>query len=131
MWLLLIAFVLLASCDETRIAANPSADTYRIESFSLRIGDKVETIRVAPVSDAFFAQARMQPSVGRLFLPTEFGGASGRVAVISHALWQRKLGADPSWIGRIIQLNGQDFTIVGIMPANFAFPPDVEAWIPN
>ena len=48
------------------------------------------------------------------------------VALISHDLWQRKFGSDPSVVGRQVTLSGQSFTITGVMPPGFAFPRGAE-----
>src|SRR5262245_14641311 len=49
---------------------------------------------------------------------------------MSHALWQRAFGANPNLIGQTLILNSRRFTVVGIMPAGFQFPPEAELWIP-
>jgi len=48
---------------------------------------------------------------------------AARVAVLSHGLWTRAFGRDPGIVGRTIQLDGQGYTVVGVMPENFSFPP--------
>jgi putative ABC transport system permease protein len=61
------------------------------------------------------------PELGRGFVPDdEKRGA--RVVLISHGLWESELGADPSVLGRSINLSGELFTIIGVMPASFRFP---------
>jgi hypothetical protein len=52
--------------------------------------------------------------------------------VVSHAFWQGQLGGDPAAIGRAIRLGGEAYTVVGVMPRDFAFPsPEVAVWIPE
>jgi hypothetical protein len=128
MRVLVALFVLLCSCKERGPTAIPSPGTYRTESLTLRIGDAVEQIPSASVTNTFFSEAQIEPLVGRLFTPDDY--ARPGVAVISARLWKRRFGGDPAVIGRTIQLNGQDCTIVGILPETFGFPPDVEIWIP-
>jgi predicted permease len=49
--------------------------------------------------------------------------------VVSEGLWRRRYGADPAILGRTIRMNGQPYTVVGVMPSSFRFPrPDVELW---
>ena len=120
----------LSACRMPNTYPDPSAGTYRTESFSLRLGDQAITVSSASVRDTFFTEANVQPFLGRLFLPTEYGAAAQRVAVISQACWKGRFGADPSLIGRVIQLDGIDCTIVGILPQDFAFPPGVDLWVP-
>ena len=51
-----------------------------------------------------------------------------RIAVISDRLWRTRYGADPSVVGRVLQLDDTPYTVVGIMPAGFHFPDDVDVW---
>src|SRR5690606_20784987 len=55
-----------------------------------------------------------------------------RVAVISHGLWQRELGGDREVLGRTLVLNGEPYSIVGVLPQGFSFPfmPFREIWMP-
>jgi putative ABC transport system permease protein len=72
-----------------------------------------------------------QPLLGRGFTAAETArGGEHRVAVLSHALWWRRFGADPRIVGRTLRLDGVPLRIVGVMPAGFAAPPGVELWVP-
>ena len=71
------------------------------------------------------------PELGRLPTPEEGALRGPSVVLLSHDLWASPFGADPSILGRLIDLNGTRREVIGIMPASFDFPtPDVEAWIP-
>ena len=84
----------------------------------------------AAVSSTVSTVLGMRPSLGRFFLPSEdLDGRPGAVVVISHALWQRRFGGDPGAVGRVIRLDGQPYTIVGVMSSETAFPPG-DLWIP-
>lgn len=73
---------------------------------------------------------RVRPALGRLFTEEE-QRADARVAILSHALWQRRFGGDPGLIGRKIQLNGEPFEVIGIMPPEYRYPgDDFELWTP-
>ena len=50
--------------------------------------------------------------------------------MLSHGLWQRRFGGDPSIVGRPITLSGKPVTVIGVMPAGFSFPADAEFWRP-
>ena len=68
----------------------------------------------------FFDVLGVQPDLGRFFLPDEEVGKSGAaVAVISHGLWQRRFGGDPTVVGRTVEVSRHPFTIVGVTPASF------------
>lgn len=69
------------------------------------------------------------PALGRSFAPDD--GVEGGVALLSHAFWTSRYGADPGVPGRRVVLNGRPYTVVGVMPAGFDFPSDeVEIWLP-
>lgn len=79
----------------------------------------------------FFSVTGSQPIAGRLFTADEEQPGHNQVAILSHRLWQSRFGLDPAVIGRSIVLNGQDCTVVGVMPPNFDFPAsDVDVWQP-
>ncbi len=60
---------------------------------------------------------RITPALGRTFLPDEDQLGKHQVAIISHALWESQFGSDPGIINRVVQLDGQPHTIVGVLPA--------------
>jgi predicted permease len=71
------------------------------------------------VSGTYFPGLRVTPAIGRLIGPADDGAASEPVVVLSHGLWSRQFGLDPSVIGRSINLNGRPFTVVGVAPKDF------------
>jgi putative ABC transport system permease protein len=79
-----------------------------------------------------FAVLRAGALVGRVFSPEEGTPGADRVAVLSQAFWQRHYGGSSSAIGQTIQLDAQPYTVVGVMPASFDFPPSahVDVWTP-
>ena len=79
----------------------------------------------------FFQVMGTEPLIGRVFTPDEFQPGQSQVAVLSYRLWQSRFGASPDIIGKLVLLNGQNCTIVGIMPLSFTFPSnDVDVWQP-
>jgi predicted permease len=89
-----------------------------------------ERLRAAAVSAGFFGALGAQLPLGRAFTETEVSTAE-RVAVISHALWNRRLGADRDVVGRQILLNGNPYAVVGVLPPRFDFPAQSDVWIPT
>jgi putative ABC transport system permease protein len=84
----------------------------------------------ARVSGDFFAVMGVNPILGRSLLPADDHEGLHHVVVLSHRLWTSRFGADSSIVGRIATLNGMDYTVVGIMPAGFGFPYEVDLWSP-
>lgn len=118
----------LAGCWSAGPAPNPPAGSYRAHDFDVRVGGTIERVKGAAISDAFFAAGKIRPLLGRTILPDENG--SMRVAVISYRFWNDKFQGDPAVVGRTLQVNGQNVTIVGIMPKDFVFPDGAELWVP-
>lgn len=86
------------------------------------------------VTAGFFDVLRVRPMLGSVFTSPNEGSGQGpstgsgqagsdRVVVVSHAFWQRHLGRDPAAVGRMLSLNDESYTLLGVMPAGFAYPP--------
>jgi putative ABC transport system permease protein len=83
------------------------------------------------VSANVFSILGVAPALGRTFLPNEDQPGREHVAVLSDALWQRRFNGDPSILNRTVTLNGESFTIVGVMPRGFFFPlRETALWVP-
>ena len=63
----------------------------------------------------------VQPAMGRLFAPEETRHGSHQVALLANAYWRRQFNADPTIVGKVIDLNGTPVTVVGVLPASFDF----------
>ena len=88
-----------------------------------------ERVRCAQVTTNFFETLGVNPAHGRTFLPEEERPGSPRVALISDAFWRRHFAASPQALGRAVILDGESYTIVGVMPAGLNFPSrDTEIW---
>lgn len=91
-----------------------------------------ERLSAALVTDGFFETLQTRPLLGRALSPDDQVAGKSRVVVLGHGLWTRRFNADPAIVGRIIQLNGTPFTVVGVMPPAFSYPANnaLDAWIP-
>jgi predicted permease len=94
-----------------------------------------ERLAGAEVSAGYFRLLGVAPALGQDFAPADSGEAESRVAILSHGLWQRRFGADPSIVGRALRLGGVPHTVIGVMPAGFDPPRfgwlgDQELWLP-
>ena len=73
------------------------------------------------VSANFFAVLGVKPFLGRAFLPEEETLGKDHEVVLSYGLWKRRYGGDPALVGKTIKMDGEDFTVVGVMPRDFQF----------
>jgi len=89
-----------------------------------------ERVEGYQVTSDFFSLFGMPPELGRALTAGDFEPGHTSVVVLSDGFWQRHLGADPGIIGKSLHLNGQAFTVIGIMPADFEYPVGGEAWAP-
>ena len=111
---------------------------YTDVGFNLATGNEAEHVRGVPASAEYFQVLGVHPALGRDFLPEEDRGDGQHVAILSHSLWTRRLGGDPGVIGQKVPLNGDAYTVIGVMPAGFDprsnsdLNPGVQAdvWVP-
>jgi putative ABC transport system permease protein len=106
---------------------------YRGRGFTLTGSGTPRTILAGAVGPGFFDILGARPAQGRVFRADEDVPAS-RVAVVSDAFWKTSLGAVPDALGRTLKLNDEAYTIIGVMPPDFAlaswFPTGREIWVP-
>lgn len=93
-------------------------------------GDVPERVLGASISVEGFTMLGLQPFRGRSFRPADGEPGAEPVAILGHALWQRRYGGADNVIGRVETINGHRMTIIGVMPPGFAFPFNHELWIP-
>ncbi len=82
------------------------------------------------VTSDLFDTLGVQPALGRGFAAGEDQPGRSHVAVLSHELWQRRFGGDPAVLGRAAVLDGESYTVVGVMPPEFHFPKAAQLWAP-
>ena len=93
-------------------------------------GTEPERLQGLRVSSTYFRTLGVQPALGRDFRADEDVPGAQRVVIISHALWQRRFGGDPSIIGKPISIGGTPMPIVGVMPEGFddVTTPGAQIW---
>jgi putative ABC transport system permease protein len=69
------------------------------------------------VSEGYFGALGVRPALGRAFLPEEYEPGQGRVVILGQGLWRRRFGSDPNVLGKVVRLDGDAYTVVGVMPA--------------
>lgn len=109
---------------------------YTVQGYNLGTGNKTERVKGLPVSADYFHVLGIKPLLGRTFLPEEDRGAGARVAILSYGTWKRQAGGDPEIIGRTITLDGEPFSVVGVMPPGLEatvdpiLPGATQIWTP-
>ncbi|MCM3905699.1 MAG: ABC transporter permease [Pyrinomonadaceae bacterium] len=86
----------------------------------------------APAATAnFFSVLGVEPVIGRAFQPGEDKPGAPRVTMLTYGMWQRKFGGDPGIIGQSLTLNGDSYTVIGVLPASFQFAlRNADLWRP-
>jgi len=82
------------------------------------------------ITQNFFPALGVGAWRGRTFLPEEEQPGRDNVVLLSQEFWQRRFAADPNVVGQTIALNGRNYTVVGVMSAEFEWPTGVEVWAP-
>jgi putative ABC transport system permease protein len=109
-----------------------SMAAYRHVDYSFKgTGDPQNVPGLRATAD-LFTVLKSNAALGRTFTRDESVVGADRVVVLSHGFWSRALGADPSIVGRTIQLDSVPYNVVGVMPPSFEFPTstNVEVWTP-
>ena len=106
----------------------------RTDTFTLTGGDNPERVRGSRMTASLMPLLGIAPRLGRNFTPEEDLNGTAAVAILSDGLWRRRFGADERVLGRIVQINGESRTIVGVMPRGSLLPGplagDDDLWMP-
>ncbi len=118
--------------DQSRILSPVAA--YTESWFNLTGGGDPERITAGLATSSFFSSLGVHPVIGRLFLPEEDHAGGPLVALLSEPLWRSRYAGDPSVVGRGVTLDGEVYTVVGVLPRNFVVPApfhhDFAIWVP-
>jgi putative ABC transport system permease protein len=80
-----------------------------------------ESLNSPRVSANFFSVLGVDPRLGRTFQTGEDTQGGPKVTILTYGFWQRRFGGDPGIVGRALTLNGDSYTVVGVLPASFQF----------
>ncbi len=101
---------------------------------NLTSGDAPEKVWALRMTSDVLPLLGVAPLLGRTFGPDEQEPGRDHVAVLGYSLWKRRFGGDPDVVGRTLALNGETYTVVGVMPRRFRFAPfwatKAELWAP-
>ncbi len=103
---------------------------YNRNSYNLTGDSEAERILTAQVSADLFSALRVNAALGRVFTNEEDKPGGPPVVVLSYALWQRRFGGQANILNQSLTLNGKSYTVIGVMPHDYAFPSRVEMWVP-
>jgi predicted permease len=118
-------FTDVASLHEFSVAG--AVTYFNVNLTGVELPERITGVRA---SADFFRLVGRMPRLGRTFSAEEMQPGADRVAVISDGLWRNRLGGDPAIVGRTIQLNGEAWTLIGVMPPDFAFPAGADLYAP-
>jgi predicted permease len=90
-----------------------------------------ERARYSTVTNSFFAILGVQPALGHGFSAQDEVPGGAKVFLVSDALWHTVFGGDPRAVGKAYLLDGEDYTLVGVMPPGFDFPKGCGIWVPT
>jgi putative ABC transport system permease protein len=100
-------------------------------SFTITGQGNPEEIKGARATAGLFSLLGINAMLGRTFVPGEDQPDRDHVIVMSHAWWRRRFGSDPKVIGQPIKLDGENYTIIGVMPPGFSYPAEnLDLWMP-
>ena len=115
--------------EQSRALAGVTAQ--RGASYSLTGGERPERVTVVSVSPGWLNVHGLLPALGRGFSPEEEQtGPDSGVALISHALWQRRFGGGDV-LGQTVAVGARSLEVIGVLPPGFRYPYDAELWIPD
>jgi predicted permease len=103
---------------------------YSPDGANFSSGTEPERLQGGQVTADFFRAIGVHPALGRAFPEEAARPGAERTVILGDALWRRAFAADPAVLGRAVQLDGRDYTVVGIMPPGFDFPERAEFWRP-
>ncbi len=88
-----------------------------------------ERLEIARATPELFGLLGVPAAVGRTISPAD--SADGQMVVLGYGLWQRRFGGDPGVLGTTVRLDGEPYTVIGVMPRDFRYPSrETDAWTP-
>jgi putative ABC transport system permease protein len=99
-------------------------EVYNPRSFNITGGDRPQHVQGLRTSGGLLQLLRVSPIYGRTLVADEIQPGREHVVLLSEGLWQNRFARDPGVLGKTVKLNDEVFTVIGILPATFRFPPD-------
>ncbi len=112
--------------------AMTDAGMFQFNNLNLTAGGRAVHVNGAAISSSLFTTLDVQPLIGRVFGADANKVGAARQVVLSYRLWSRQFNRNPAVLGRIVQLNDNAYTVIGVMPESFQFPnPGTDLWLPK
>ena len=122
------AFKGFADASPRALSAVAGVDYHGAGTLPVRERGEGVNLKVALVTGNLFDVLGVTPLLGRNIRAEDDSVAAAPVVAISYDLWQRRYGANPAALGRVLTIRGQAATIVAVMPRGFGFPARTEVW---
>ena len=103
---------------------------YGFRSFTVGGTERPEAVQAGSVASEFFPLLRVQPLLGRTFTPDEDQPGAGHVVVLGYNFWRDHFASDRTIVGRNVLLDGETYSVVGVMPKGFQLPSWGKIWVP-
>lgn len=107
-----------------------SSAVYRFWQFRLTGNGEPQTLRAARVEPTFFSVLGARALLGRAIDPSDAAAERQHVVVLSHGLWNAQFAGDAQIVGKTIHLDGDGYTVIGVMPPSFEKPSAASVWVP-
>jgi predicted permease len=104
--------------------------TFNEDSATLTATGDAERVPTEMVTSGFFSVLQVNPAMGRTFLPDEEHPGNNRVALLGDKIWRNRFAANPNILGKTITVDGAPYSVIGVMPSDFAFPHEAALWLP-
>jgi putative ABC transport system permease protein len=102
---------------------------YNIGNSVVRMGENSERLPSGAATASLFSTLGVRPLLGRLPLPEEDKPGARPITLLTESLWKSRFGADPTVVGRSIQVDGKPSLVVGVLPASFVFERNPDLWV--
>lgn len=99
-------------------------------SFNLTGSGEPERVNAVRTMGRFFQLFSLTPAVGRFYQAEDSQNGNTRLAVLSNGFWRSWAGGDPAVVGRPIELNGESYRIIGVLPAGFRYRQSAQVFVP-
>jgi predicted permease len=118
--------------EQARSFASMAAYADWLDERAMLVGEEPTMVRASTVTGSFFDVLGVEPLEGTVFEETDTWAGGDPVVVLSHGLWMRRFGGDPSVVGTNLELDSVSHRILGVMPESFRYPiRDADLWLPT